>query len=70
MISDGLTAKQAEGVGAEVEVVDVAQMLLAAVKRNVATPRPPRHPGRGSRVSRRARYAVRSPRSPPPGPPP
>ncbi|WP_395653473.1 heterodisulfide reductase-related iron-sulfur binding cluster [Phycicoccus elongatus] len=38
MISDGLTAKQAEGVGAEVEVVDVAQMLLAAVKRNVATP--------------------------------
>jgi Fe-S oxidoreductase len=38
MISDGLTAKQAEGVGAEVEVVDVAQMLLAAVKRNVTTP--------------------------------
>jgi len=38
MISDGLTAKQDEGVGAEVEVVDVAQMLLAAVKRNVATP--------------------------------
>ncbi len=33
MISDGLTAKQAEGVGNEVEVVDVAQMLLAAVKR-------------------------------------
>ncbi|QIM23162.1 4Fe-4S dicluster domain-containing protein [Phycicoccus sp. HDW14] len=33
MISDGLTAKQAEGVGEEVEVVDVAQMLLAAVRR-------------------------------------
>ncbi|MBM6401612.1 heterodisulfide reductase-related iron-sulfur binding cluster [Phycicoccus sonneratiae] len=33
MISDGLTAKQAEGVGDEVEVVDVAQMLLAAVRR-------------------------------------
>ncbi len=33
MITDGLTAKQAEGVGEDVEVVDVAQMLLAAVKR-------------------------------------
>lgn len=33
MISDGLTAKQSEGVGENVEVVDVAQMLLAAVKR-------------------------------------
>ncbi|HMM95221.1 MAG TPA: heterodisulfide reductase-related iron-sulfur binding cluster [Phycicoccus sp.] len=33
MISDGLTAKQAQGVGDEVEVVDVAQMLLAAVRR-------------------------------------
>ncbi len=33
MMSDGLTAKQAEGQGADVEVVDVAQMLLAAVKR-------------------------------------
>ncbi|WP_082589081.1 (Fe-S)-binding protein [Nostocoides sp. Soil756] len=33
MISDGLTAKQAEGVAEEVEVVDVAQMLLAAVRR-------------------------------------
>ncbi|NHA67493.1 (Fe-S)-binding protein [Phycicoccus flavus] len=34
MMSDGLTAKQAEGVGEEVEVVDVAQMLLAAVRRS------------------------------------
>ena len=33
MITDGLTAKQSEGVGENVEVVDVAQMLLAAVKR-------------------------------------
>ena len=33
MMSDGLTAKQAEGVGEDVEVVDVAQMLLAAVRR-------------------------------------
>ncbi|HRA45442.1 MAG TPA: (Fe-S)-binding protein, partial [Phycicoccus sp.] len=38
MISDGLTAKQAEGVGEDVEVVDVAQMLLAAVRRNVEAP--------------------------------
>ena len=36
MISDGLTAKQAEGTGDEVEVVDVAQMLLAAVRRGQA----------------------------------
>lgn len=34
MISDGLTAKQAEGASETVEVVDVAQMLLAAVQRN------------------------------------
>jgi Fe-S oxidoreductase len=47
MISDGLTAKQAEGVGEAVEVVDVAQMLLAAVRRGqepeateAATPEP------------------------------
>lgn len=33
MISDGLTAAQSEGRGEDVEVVDVAQMLLAAVKR-------------------------------------
>jgi len=33
MLSDGLTEKQAEGASAEVEVVDVAQMLLAAVRR-------------------------------------
>jgi Fe-S oxidoreductase len=33
MISDGLTAAQSEGKGEDVEVVDVAQMLLAAVRR-------------------------------------
>ena len=33
MISDGLTAKQSEGEAEAVEVVDVAQMLLAAVRR-------------------------------------
>jgi Fe-S oxidoreductase len=33
MMSDGLTAAQSEGKAEEVEVVDVAQMLLAAVKR-------------------------------------
>ena len=33
MLSDGLTAAQSEGRGEDVEVVDVAQMLLAAVKR-------------------------------------
>jgi Fe-S oxidoreductase len=33
MMSDGLTAAQSEGKGVDVEVVDVAQMLLAAVKR-------------------------------------
>jgi len=34
MLSDGLTQKQSEtGAHEEVEVVDVAQMLLAAVRR-------------------------------------
>ena len=33
MISDGLGAKQSEGMAESVEVVDVAQMLLAAVRR-------------------------------------
>jgi Fe-S oxidoreductase len=33
MMSDGLSAAQSEGKGEDVEVVDVAQMLLAAVKR-------------------------------------
>ena len=33
MMSDGLTAAQSEGKAEEVEVVDVAQMLLAAVRR-------------------------------------
>ncbi len=33
MLSDGLTARQSEGASEEIEVVDVAQMLLAAVRR-------------------------------------
>ncbi|MGZ4651340.1 MAG: (Fe-S)-binding protein, partial [Kineosporiaceae bacterium] len=33
-LGDSLTAKQADGVGESVEVVDVAQMLLAAVRRD------------------------------------
>jgi Fe-S oxidoreductase len=37
MLSDGLTAKQAEGSARdEVEVLDVAQLLLAAVRRGDA----------------------------------
>ena len=37
MLSDGLTAKQADGsAGEDVEVLDVAQMLLAGVKRGQA----------------------------------
>ena len=33
MLTDGLTEKQSAGVGEDVEVVDVAQLLLTAVKR-------------------------------------
>ena len=33
MLADGLTAAQADGQGEGVEVLDVAQLLLAAVKR-------------------------------------
>lgn len=33
MLSDGLTEKQSQGAREEIEVVDVAQMLLAAVRR-------------------------------------
>ena len=38
MLSDGLTEKQASGEREEVEVVDVAQMLLAAVNRGTPEP--------------------------------
>ncbi len=42
MLDDGLTAAQAEGTAREeVEVLDVAQMLLASVKGQVATKRKP-----------------------------
>jgi hypothetical protein len=33
MFSDGLTQRQSEGAGTGVEILDVSQMLLAAVKR-------------------------------------
>ena len=33
MLSDGLTQKQGEGLGENVEIQDVSQMLLASVKR-------------------------------------
>ena len=46
MISDGLTAAQSEGKGEDVEVVDVAQMLLAAV--------PPRDDGQPARATGRS----------------
>ena len=47
MLTDGLTAKQAEGEAREeVEVVDVAQMLLAAVRRGEPVD-DGRSPGRG-----------------------
>jgi Fe-S oxidoreductase len=38
MLSDGLTQRQSEERGAGVEIVDVAQLLLAAVKRGDAPP--------------------------------
>ena len=37
MLTDGLTQKQSEGEGDGVEIQDVSQMLLAAVKRGDAT---------------------------------
>ena len=66
MISDGLTAKQAEGEAETVEVVDVAQMLLAAVRRGQ-----PRWRGRGGArmTGCRPRRLPRSPH-PPLRPPP
>ncbi len=40
MLSDGLVQKQAEDAREEIEVVDVAQMLLAAVNRSKPEPEP------------------------------
>jgi hypothetical protein len=46
MLSDGLTAKQADGSAREeVEVLDVAQLLLASVKRTPAPSTPPASDG-------------------------
>jgi Fe-S oxidoreductase len=42
MLSDGVTAAQQDGAGEGVDVVDVAQMLLAAVNRSDSTNKP--HP--------------------------
>jgi Fe-S oxidoreductase len=38
MITDGLTQKQGEGAGENVDIQDVSQMLLAAVKRGDPAP--------------------------------
>ncbi|WP_433955181.1 (Fe-S)-binding protein [Janibacter indicus] len=38
MLTDGLTAKQSEGASEDIEVVDVAQMLLASVKEAAPAP--------------------------------
>ena len=62
MISDGLTAKQAEGEAEAVEVVDVAQMLLAAVRRG--EPRTVRSPSRRRRPGCRPPRLPRSPHPP------
>jgi Fe-S oxidoreductase len=40
MLSDGLTTRQSEGTGEGVEVLDVAQLLLAAVRRTPTEPSP------------------------------
>jgi hypothetical protein len=37
MFSDGLTQRQSEDKGTDVEILDVSQMLLASVKRGDAT---------------------------------
>jgi Fe-S oxidoreductase len=38
MLTDGLTQSQGQGAGENVQVQDVSQMLLAAVKRGEASP--------------------------------
>jgi len=38
MLTDGLTARQAEGQGEQVEVLDVAQLLLESVRRGTGSP--------------------------------
>ena len=56
MLSDGLTAAIDKGEAREeVEVLDVAQMLLASVKGEMATRRRRARPGRAARAARRPR---------------
>jgi hypothetical protein len=38
MLTDGLTQAQGQGTGENVQVQDVSQMLLAAVKRGESAP--------------------------------
>jgi len=53
MLSDGLTAAQSDGTAREeVEVLDVAQMLLASVKGEVATRRRPGEVGAAARAAK------------------
>ena len=47
MFNDGLTQRQSEGQGADVEILDVSQMLLASVKRGL--PDSARQPGETGR---------------------
>ena len=56
MLSDGLTSQQANGEAREeVEVLDVAQLLLASVK---GESKPPRRAPQPSRVAAPRRRAV------------
>jgi Fe-S oxidoreductase len=45
MLADGVTLRQQQGrAGAEVQVSDVAEVLLRSVRTSAASPGPPRHP--------------------------
>ena len=61
MLTDGLTAQQADGTAARgVEVVDVAQMLLAAVRRGDPQPQVVGQPAPDPRLRRVLDRAVDS----------
>ena len=62
MLSDGLTSEQADGhAREEVEVLDVAQMLLASVKGESATRAPSAEPAAARSEETRAEPAARRP---------